>query len=132
MLDINLIRENPEIVRKSLRDRQSDPAPVDRILDLDARRRTVIAEVEALKAERNAVSKEISQIKEPAARQAKTTTQRAAIPTSAPPVTSSGECIPRYSRDIATQTGMSTATDQAMIRKDVFLILEVSSSTRPP
>ena len=71
MLDINLIRENPEIVRKSLRDRQSDPTPVDRILDLDSKRRTVIAEVETLKAERNAVSKEISQIKEPAARQAK-------------------------------------------------------------
>ena len=71
MLDINLIRENPDIVRKALRDRQLDPAPVDNILALDADRRTAIAEVETLKAERNAVSKEISQTKEPTARQAK-------------------------------------------------------------
>ena len=71
MLDINIIRENPDLVRKSLRDRQSDPAPVDAILELDARRRTVIAEVENLKAERNAVSKEIAGLKDASARQAK-------------------------------------------------------------
>ncbi len=71
MLDINLIRENPELVRKALRDRQDDPAPVDDILTLDAKRRAMIAEVEALKAERNAVSKEIGKMKDPAERQAK-------------------------------------------------------------
>mgnify|MGYP001566770743 CR=1 FL=1 len=41
MLDINLIRENPEIVRKALRDRQDDPSPVDAILELDGKRRTL-------------------------------------------------------------------------------------------
>jgi len=71
MLDINLIREDPELVRKALRDRQDNPAPVDEILALDAKRREVIAEVEALKAERNAVSKEIGKLKDPAERQAK-------------------------------------------------------------
>lgn len=71
MLDINLIRENPEVVRKALRDRQMDPAPVDSVLALDAKRRAAIAEVENLKAERNAVSKEISQTKDAAARQAR-------------------------------------------------------------
>ncbi|MEJ5223439.1 MAG: serine--tRNA ligase [Anaerolineales bacterium] len=71
MLDINLIRENPELVRKALRDRQMDPAPVDNILDLDAKRRALLVEVEALKAERNAVSKEIGKMKDPAERQAK-------------------------------------------------------------
>ncbi len=71
MLDINLIRENPELVRKALRDRQDNPAPVDEILALDAKRREIIAEVEALKAERNAVSKEIGKLKDPAERQAK-------------------------------------------------------------
>jgi len=76
LLDINLIRENPEIVRKSLRDRQSDPAPVDNILALDARRRAVIAKAETLKAERNAVSKEVSQTKDAAARQAKINAMR--------------------------------------------------------
>jgi len=77
MLDINLIRESPEIVRKSLRDRQMDPSPVDSILELDAKRRAAIAEVETLKAERNAVSKEISQIKDNAARQEKIASMRA-------------------------------------------------------
>ncbi len=71
MLDINLIRENPELVRKALQDRQDNPAPVDEILTLDAKRREIIAEVEALKAERNAVSKEIGKLKDAAERQAK-------------------------------------------------------------
>lgn len=76
MLDINLIRENPDLVRKALRDRQDNPAPVDDILALDARRREVIAEVEALKAERNAVSKEIGKMKDPTERQAKVEAMR--------------------------------------------------------
>jgi seryl-tRNA synthetase len=71
MLDINLIREHPDLVRKSMSDRQMDPAVVDRILELDVRRRTILTEVEALKARRNAVSKEISQSTDAAARQAK-------------------------------------------------------------
>jgi seryl-tRNA synthetase len=71
MLDINLIREQPELVRKSLADRQMDPAPVEQILALDVQRRATIQEVETLKAERNAVSKEIGRTKDPAERQAK-------------------------------------------------------------
>ncbi len=76
MLDINLIREQPELVRKALSDRQMDPAPVDRILELDARRRLLLTEVEALKAERNSVSKEISREKDATTRQAKIESMR--------------------------------------------------------
>ena len=71
MLELNLIRENPEIVRKSLTDRQMDAAPVELVLSLDADRRSLLTQVEKLKAERNSVSKEISQTKEPVARQQK-------------------------------------------------------------
>ncbi len=71
MLDINLIREQPDLVRQSLRDRQMDAGPVDAILALDEKRRTILTEVEALKAERNIVSKEIGAMKDPAGRQAK-------------------------------------------------------------
>ena len=71
MLDINLIREKPDLVRKALRDRQLDAAPVDSILKLDESRRAILNEVEALKAERNAVSKEIGQIKDASTRQVK-------------------------------------------------------------
>ena len=77
MLDINLIREQPNLVRKALLDRQMDPAPVDRILELDTRRRVLLTEVEALKAERNAVSKEIGQMKDAATRQGKIESMRA-------------------------------------------------------
>ncbi|HNN14516.1 MAG TPA: serine--tRNA ligase, partial [Anaerolineales bacterium] len=71
MLDINLLRENPEIVRKALRDRQGDPAPVDSILQLDEKRRTLLSEVEKFKAERNVVSKEIGKMKDEAERKSK-------------------------------------------------------------
>jgi len=71
MLDINLVRENPDLVCKSLQDRQMDPAPVEAILSLDEQRRSLIQQVETLKAERNAVSREIGKMKDPAGRQAK-------------------------------------------------------------
>jgi seryl-tRNA synthetase len=45
MLAINLIREQPDLVRNALRDRQMDPSPVDAILKLDERRRDKLTEV---------------------------------------------------------------------------------------
>ena len=71
MLDINFIREQPEILRKALTDRQMDSSVVDKLLAMDAERRSLLVKVESLKAQRNAVSKEISQIKDAAARQEK-------------------------------------------------------------
>ena len=71
MLDITLIREHPELVRKALNDRQMDSTPVDRVLEIDAQRRKILTEVETLKAERNSVSREISRIKDPDERQPK-------------------------------------------------------------
>ena len=71
MLDINLIREKPEVVRKALTDRQMDASAVDSILQLDEQRRALLGQVETLKAERNTVSKEIGQMKDAAARGAK-------------------------------------------------------------
>ncbi len=71
MFDINLIREQPELVREALRNRQSDPDIVDDVLALDVERRALLGEVETLKAERNTVSKEIGKMKDPAERQAK-------------------------------------------------------------
>ena len=71
MFDINLIREQPDLVREALRMRSGDPSLVDDVLALDVDRRALIGEVETLKAERNAVSKEIGKMKEPGERQAK-------------------------------------------------------------
>lgn len=71
MFDINLLREQPELVRQALQNRQMDAGVVDEVLALDAERRSLIGQVEALKAERNAVSREIGKMKDPAERQAK-------------------------------------------------------------
>lgn len=71
MIDLNFLREQPEVVRAAMRHRQLDPAPVDAVLQFDAQRRALIQEVEALKAERNAVSKEIGRIQDANERQAK-------------------------------------------------------------
>jgi seryl-tRNA synthetase len=60
MLDIRLIRERPDFVRQRLASRGAgDESHVDEILSLDEKRRKVLGEVEALKAQRNRVSKEI-------------------------------------------------------------------------
>ncbi|NTU56114.1 MAG: serine--tRNA ligase, partial [Anaerolineales bacterium] len=76
MLDINLIRENPDLIRTSLRNRQMDVSPVDDILKLDEKRRSLLTEVEQLKAERNAVSKEIGKMKDAAEREKKIAAMR--------------------------------------------------------
>ncbi len=71
MLDINLFRQNPDVVRTALQNRQMDPTIVDRVLALDADRRDLLGRVETLKAERNNVSREIGKSKDAAERQAK-------------------------------------------------------------
>jgi seryl-tRNA synthetase len=71
MLDINLIREQPDLVRKSLRDRQMEVEVVDAVLALDETRRSTLTEVETLKADRKLVSREISAMQDAAARQEK-------------------------------------------------------------
>jgi seryl-tRNA synthetase len=71
MLDLNFIRENPEVIKKSLADRQMENSIVDSVLSLDVERRNLLTQVEKLKAERNVVSKEISTTKDPAERQKK-------------------------------------------------------------
>ncbi|MEJ2597793.1 MAG: serine--tRNA ligase [Anaerolineales bacterium] len=77
MIDINIIRDDPQRVRKALQDRQMETGPVEQVLALDQQRRALIQEVEGLKAERNAVSKEIGRMKEAAKRQAKIEAMRA-------------------------------------------------------
>lgn len=64
MLDIELLRKNPEFVKERLRLRREDyPRLVDEALRLDEERRSILRELEALRAERNALSKEIGRRK---------------------------------------------------------------------
>ena len=64
MLDIKKIKENPDAVKAGLRAKEVDcDATIDRILELDEQRRSLIAATEALKARQNKVSKEIPAMK---------------------------------------------------------------------
>ncbi len=62
MLDLKFIRENPDAVKDGLK-RQFDNSDIDYILRLDAERRDLIRESEALKAQRNEASAEIGRKK---------------------------------------------------------------------
>jgi seryl-tRNA synthetase len=62
VLDPRLLREQPEVVREALRTRGSR-APLDLLLDHDARRRRVLHESEELKARRNRLSEDVATAK---------------------------------------------------------------------
>ena len=55
------LREEPDVIRDGAIHKGEDPALVDRALELDADRRRLLAEGEALKAERNAASKRVGE-----------------------------------------------------------------------
>ncbi|MGM5484888.1 MAG: serine--tRNA ligase [Nanobdellota archaeon] len=65
MLDINLIRENPETVRKDLRKRKDNEklAWVDDLLEKDKRKRELQQKIDDLRHKRNEVTKSISRLK---------------------------------------------------------------------
>ncbi|MCL2593920.1 MAG: serine--tRNA ligase [Promicromonosporaceae bacterium] len=63
MIDVRLLRENPDVVRTSQLARGADPTLVDLVLDLDARRRSALADFEALRAEQKLLGKEVAQAK---------------------------------------------------------------------
>lgn len=62
MLDIRRIRENPEEIAR-LVSRRGKEFRFDNLLQMDAERRSAIAETESLKAKKNAVSKQIPVLK---------------------------------------------------------------------
>ena len=68
MIDIRLIRENPTQVKAEIA-KLNATAPIDEIVELDQRRRQLLTEVEALKAERNEGSKVVSRTKDATERQ---------------------------------------------------------------
>ena len=64
MLDIRFVRENPEVVKENIRKKfQDHKLPlVDQALELDAKRRALIAEGDALRAARNSLSKQVGML----------------------------------------------------------------------
>jgi len=60
MLDLQIIREDPERVKKAIQDKNTgDPQIVDRLIQLDAERREALTELQVAQARSNVVSKEI-------------------------------------------------------------------------
>ena len=77
MLSMQTIRERTAEVRQACADRFTD-VPIDRILELDTSYRTLLGEVEALRAERKRASKEIGGARDPGERAQLIEAQRAA------------------------------------------------------
>lgn len=91
MLDIRLLREQPDMVKTALARAGVAPAQIDAVLEYDEQRRALLREVEQLKATRNAVSKEIGKMKDAAERDAKIAEMRTV-----------GDRIATLDRDVAT------------------------------
>ncbi len=59
MIDLKLLRENPDAVRRSQTSRGEDPAHVDILLAADAARRVAISTADSLRADQKAASKKV-------------------------------------------------------------------------
>ena len=59
MIDLKLLREDPDAVRRSQLSRGEDPGLVDALLDADAARRAAISTADTLRAEQKAASKSV-------------------------------------------------------------------------
>lgn len=64
MLDMNLIRENPDLVKDSMRRRNMDPALVDQVLALDAEWRETLTQGNTLRHKKNTLAEEIKQLRQ--------------------------------------------------------------------
>jgi seryl-tRNA synthetase len=62
MLDIKLIREQPDFVKAELAKRGTDPAEVDRLIDADKKRRKLQGEVDQLRADRKRRAREVGKL----------------------------------------------------------------------
>ncbi|MEZ4296322.1 MAG: serine--tRNA ligase [Polyangiaceae bacterium] len=63
MIDIELLRKDPDFVKAALAKREMQAASIDRILELDRRRRELIGDVEKRRSQRNDVAKQIGKLK---------------------------------------------------------------------
>jgi seryl-tRNA synthetase len=69
LLSLQFVRENPDAIRKALRDRGVEQTGLDEVLRLDEQRRGLLVESEALRAERNAAGKRVGSTTDAAERQ---------------------------------------------------------------
>ncbi len=63
VLDLKLVRQQPDLVRAGLRARGGEPAQVDAILEIDRRRRDLLTSIESLRSEQKKASVEIARLR---------------------------------------------------------------------
>ena len=98
MLNIDLLRREPDHVRIAARRRGIGAEFVDRVLDLDRERRATIAAVETLKAEKNALTAQIAKAADKKAAAAELRPQIAALDAR---IGAAGERLPSFEEQIA-------------------------------
>ena len=97
MLDLNLVRTDPDRVRTATRRRGQSVEFVDRILELDRERRATITSVESLKAEKNALTAQIGKAQDKKAAAAELRPKIAALDER---IASQGERLPWFDEQI--------------------------------
>ncbi len=110
MIDANLLRENPEVIRASQRARQADEALVDQAATADANWRKAISEFEKLRAEQNASSKLVA---------AAPKEEKAAL------VAATQDLAARVKAADAATTEAAAALDEALRKIDNVVITDV-------
>lgn len=65
MLDIQYIRDHPKTVRRAVTSKNLNPKVVDNLLDIDQKRRQLIAQVEDLRSQRNQLNQQLKQKQTP-------------------------------------------------------------------
>jgi seryl-tRNA synthetase len=63
VIDLKILRENPDAIRHSQKVRGEDVAVVDQLIEADALSRTALSEFETIRAEQNALSKSVGAAK---------------------------------------------------------------------
>ncbi|MBU6243565.1 MAG: serine--tRNA ligase, partial [Acidobacteria bacterium] len=63
MIDLKVLRDNPEVMKKSQKARGENPDLVDAVISTDDARRTALSEYEVLRAEQNVISKSVAAAK---------------------------------------------------------------------
>jgi seryl-tRNA synthetase len=64
MLDIKLIREQPEKIKEGIRKKGADVILVDKVLELDEKKRNLLQEIETVRAKKNTAEKKIMKEKD--------------------------------------------------------------------
>jgi len=131
MLDLLLLRRDPELIRRSALRRGIDPSFVDRVLEVDERLRASQTAVEAAKAEKNALTAAISKASDRAAEAGRLRPQIAELDER---IAAAGAAVPGFEneRDAILADVPNVIDDSVPDGAGEAANVEVRASGRPP